>query len=129
MNLSPPAAASPDKAAVILSRAQRAHYRLSWQERLTRNARVSTSGQVTIRRFGVPESFATSLGLATASHHLDNWWVPSSRRSLLLRVEPHGLSSWLFLNSCSLPPFFLSVLLFLSSLAGQASGFEQLSLL
>jgi hypothetical protein len=62
----PAAAASPCKAEVILSRAQRAHYRLSWQERLARNARVSTSGQVTIRLFGVPESFATSLGLATA---------------------------------------------------------------
>ena len=60
------AVASPGKAEVILSRAQRAHYRLSWQERLARNARVSTAGQVTIRLFGVPESFATSLGLATA---------------------------------------------------------------
>ncbi len=60
------AIASPGNAEVILSRAQRAHYRLSWQERLARNARVSTAGQVTIRLFGVPESFATSLGLATA---------------------------------------------------------------
>src|SRR6266702_4547075 len=48
---------------------------------------------------------------------------------MLLREEPHGLFSWLFLNSCSLPPFFLSVLLFLPSLADWASGFEQLSLL
>ncbi len=66
VSLLPPAAASSSKADVILSRPQRAHYRLSWQERLARNARVSTSGQVTIRLFGVPESFATSLGLATA---------------------------------------------------------------
>src|SRR5213076_2490784 len=66
VSLLPPAAASSGKADVILSRPQRAHYRLSWQERLARNARVSTSGQVTIRLFGVPESFATSLGLATA---------------------------------------------------------------
>jgi hypothetical protein len=49
-----------------LSRAQRAHTRLSWQERLTRNARISTSEQVTIRLFGVPEAVAASLGLATA---------------------------------------------------------------
>jgi hypothetical protein len=49
-----------------LSRAQRAHYRLSWEERLARNARVSTSGQVTIRLFGVPETFAASLALAMA---------------------------------------------------------------
>jgi hypothetical protein len=66
VSLLPPAAASSSKANMILSRPQRAHYRLSWQERLARNARVSTSGQVTIRLFGVPESFATSLGLATA---------------------------------------------------------------
>ena len=45
--------------------AERAHTRLSWQERLARNARVSTSEQVTIRLFGVPEAVATSLGLAT----------------------------------------------------------------
>jgi hypothetical protein len=47
-----------------LSRAQRAHYRLTFQERLARNARVSTAGQVTIRLCGVPEAFAASLGLA-----------------------------------------------------------------
>jgi len=43
VSLLPPAAASSSKADVILSRPQRAHYRLSWQERLARNARVSTS--------------------------------------------------------------------------------------
>ena len=40
VSLSPPGAASPRKAEVILSRAQRAHYRLSWPERLVRNARA-----------------------------------------------------------------------------------------
>jgi len=49
-----------------LSRAQRAHYRLTFQERLVRNARVSTAEQVTIRLCGVPADFATSLGLAIA---------------------------------------------------------------
>jgi hypothetical protein len=49
-----------------LSRAQRAHYRLDFQERLARNVRIPTASQVTIRLFGVPEGFATSLGLATA---------------------------------------------------------------
>jgi hypothetical protein len=58
--------ASPDLAPVLLSRAQRAHYRLDFSERLARNVRVLTASQVTIRRFGVPEDFATSLGLATA---------------------------------------------------------------
>jgi hypothetical protein len=61
----PPPAASPRKGEVILSRAQRAHARLSWAERLARNARVPTASQMTIRLFGVPEGFATSLGLAT----------------------------------------------------------------
>jgi hypothetical protein len=51
---------------VPLSRALRAHYRLSWAERLARNARSPSTGWVTIRLFGVPEDFATSLGLATA---------------------------------------------------------------
>jgi len=65
VSLLPPAAALPRTEEVILSRAQRAHSRLSWAERFARNARVPTASQVTIRLFGVPESFATSLGLAT----------------------------------------------------------------
>jgi hypothetical protein len=51
---------------VILSRAQRAHFRLCWQERLAHNARQEASSQVTIELFGIPENFAASLGLATA---------------------------------------------------------------
>ena len=51
VSLLPPAAASPRKAEVILSRAQRAHSRLSWAERFARNARVPTASQVTIRLF------------------------------------------------------------------------------
>jgi hypothetical protein len=47
----------------VLSRAQRAHTRLSWGERLTRNARRDTSSQVTIKLFGVKSGFATWLGL------------------------------------------------------------------
>lgn len=65
VSLSPPAAASPPLTDVILSRAQRARYRLAWHERLARNARASTTGPVTIRLFGVPAAFAASLGLAT----------------------------------------------------------------
>jgi hypothetical protein len=66
VSLPSPAVVPPGKAEVILSRAQRAHSRLSWQERLARNARVSTTGQVMIRLFGVPQRFAAFLGLATA---------------------------------------------------------------
>jgi hypothetical protein len=58
--------ASPALAPAPLSRAQRAHYRLDFQERLARNARVPTASQVTIRLFGGTFGFATSLGLATA---------------------------------------------------------------
>ncbi len=65
MSLSPPAA-SPSIAEIILSRAQRAHSRLAWEERLTRNARPSTAAHVMSKLFGVPAAFATSLGLATA---------------------------------------------------------------
>jgi hypothetical protein len=66
VSLPPPAAALTRKVDVILSRAQRAHFRLSWAERLARNARAPTAGQVTIKLFGIPEIFAASLGLATA---------------------------------------------------------------
>src|SRR2546421_660556 len=66
VSLLPPAAASSRNAEVILSRAQRAHARLSWAERLARNARPSTAGQLTMKLFGIPERFAASLGLATA---------------------------------------------------------------
>jgi hypothetical protein len=58
--------ATPAVTPAPLSRAERAHYRLTWAQRLARNARPETSGRVTIRLFGVPERFATSLGLATA---------------------------------------------------------------
>ena len=49
---------------VILSRAQRAHFRLSWDERLTRNMRAPAQRQVSIKLFGVPEQFAGFLGLS-----------------------------------------------------------------
>jgi hypothetical protein len=58
--------AEPHAPEVILSRAQRAHYRLSWEARLTRNARASTSERPTIKLFGVPASFATFLALPMA---------------------------------------------------------------
>ncbi len=46
-----------------LSRAERAHTRLAWAERLARNARPETSGRVTIKLFGIPQAFAAQLGL------------------------------------------------------------------
>ena len=54
--------ASPTGTPVPLSRAERAHYRLTWAERLARNARPSTAGSITIKLFGLPASVAASLG-------------------------------------------------------------------
>ncbi|SRR6266851_853040 len=47
----------------LLSRAQRAHYRLSWKERLARNARSSTAPSIKVTVFGLPNAFAAFLGL------------------------------------------------------------------
>ncbi len=47
-----------------LSRAQRAHYRLSFAERLARNARASSASRPSITLFGVPETFSAFLGLS-----------------------------------------------------------------
>jgi hypothetical protein len=58
--------ATPTVTSAPLSRAERAHARLTWAQRLARNARPDLAGRVTIRLFGVPERFAASLGLATA---------------------------------------------------------------
>jgi hypothetical protein len=57
----PPTVTSP--AEVILSRAQRAHMRLSWETRLARNARRGAAGQLTLTLFGVPNDFGRQLGL------------------------------------------------------------------
>ncbi len=59
--LHPPPVPSPP----ILSRAQRAHYRLSFAERLARNARAPTAGRITIQIFGMPDAFSAFLGLPT----------------------------------------------------------------
>ena len=59
----PPSQGSPAPPPVILSRAQRAHFRLLWAERLTRNAYVPANGQVSIKLCGVPDQFADFLGL------------------------------------------------------------------
>lgn len=47
---------------VILTRAQRAHWRLSWQQRLARNARPSDASLLAVTLHGLPVLFAQSLG-------------------------------------------------------------------
>lgn len=59
----PPAQSPPIQ---LISRAERAHYRLSWAERLARNARPKTAPGVSIKLFGIPDAFAMSLGLRIA---------------------------------------------------------------
>ncbi|GAC1645595.1 MAG: hypothetical protein NVS4B9_37650 [Ktedonobacteraceae bacterium] len=55
---------TPTVSPAPLSRAQRAHYRLSWAERLARNDRGCSAPCVKIRLFGVPSVFASFLGLS-----------------------------------------------------------------
>ena len=66
VSVSPTPPSSPIPADVILSRAQRAHVRLSWETRLARNTHPLTEGLMRIKLFGVPEYLTTSLGLAKA---------------------------------------------------------------
>jgi hypothetical protein len=60
-------ARSPDQAPPppVLSRAKLTHMRLSWEERLARNEKTQASGRVSLTLFGIPEAFATRLGLTT----------------------------------------------------------------
>jgi hypothetical protein len=68
---------APPAVPVPLSRAARAHTRLSWETRLARNARNAESGQVTITLFGVSPTFATFLGLTRVEeHHRDACLCP-----------------------------------------------------
>ena len=57
---------TPTVSPQILSRAKRAHSRLSWEERLARNARTHQAERITLTLFGIPERVATFLGLAAA---------------------------------------------------------------
>jgi hypothetical protein len=53
----------PEPVPMPLSRAARAHFRLSWQTRLARNARSGMEGCVSITLFGISAAFAAFLGL------------------------------------------------------------------
>jgi len=61
-----PTTASPSAVPVPLSRAERAHTRLSWEQRFIRNAHPQTGEYLTITLFGVPRPLATWIGLAGA---------------------------------------------------------------
>src|SRR6266700_1475444 len=68
VEVSLPQALPPEKAeqTCVLTRAQRAHYRLDRQSRLLRNARSPEVAPPTMTLHGVPDHFALFLGLRTA---------------------------------------------------------------
>jgi len=51
--------AQPSK---VQTRAQRAHWRLSWDERMARHARLATDCPLEVTIYGLPAAFAQSLG-------------------------------------------------------------------
>jgi hypothetical protein len=63
-----PAASLPEDVSTSLpmTRQQRAHWRMSWVQRLSRNAVKPSRPLISIHLFGIPTAFATSVGLAAA---------------------------------------------------------------
>lgn len=57
-----PSDPSQDLPSSLLTRSQRAHWRCSWEQRLSRNARPASSSPVTITLHGLPVAFAQSYG-------------------------------------------------------------------
>jgi hypothetical protein len=47
----------------VHTKAQRAHYRLSWLQRMARNARLSSAFPLEVTIHGLPVAFAQSIGL------------------------------------------------------------------
>jgi hypothetical protein len=67
MTMTPASSGSQDASGpVVLTRKQRAHWRLSWAERLSRNASSPLSPSVHLQLFGIPTDFALLLGLPAA---------------------------------------------------------------
>ena len=66
VQIEPPLSRTSASSPPTISRAERAHYRLSWEERLARNARTEAAERITLTLFGIPDRLATFLGLATA---------------------------------------------------------------
>ena len=61
-----PPVTSPPSTPSLLSRAERAHWRLNWLQRFTRNARRSPASPVEITIYGLSTEFAQELGLRVA---------------------------------------------------------------
>jgi hypothetical protein len=68
ITMTPASSGSQDASGpVVLTRKQRAHWRLSWAERLSRNASSPLSPSVHLLLFGIPTDFALLLGLPAAA--------------------------------------------------------------
>jgi hypothetical protein len=48
----------------VITRAERVHWRLTWHQRLVRNARSSTASPVTLTLYSLPLTFAHRSGFA-----------------------------------------------------------------
>ncbi|HEU5377584.1 MAG TPA: hypothetical protein VFV38_19345 [Ktedonobacteraceae bacterium] len=66
IHMGPALPPTPTASPPTISRAQRAHSRLSWDERLARNTHKMQAGQLMLKLFGIPEAAALWLGLASA---------------------------------------------------------------
>jgi hypothetical protein len=51
----------------VFTRAQRAHWRLTWDERFARNARPSTASPLEVTIHGLPATFAQVFGFGLAN--------------------------------------------------------------
>jgi Transposase DDE domain len=61
-----PSLSPPEDVSLPLTRSERAHWRMSWAQRLARNAASPLTPSVQIHLFGIPTAFATTVGLAAA---------------------------------------------------------------
>ncbi|HEX3643771.1 MAG TPA: hypothetical protein VHV10_20980, partial [Ktedonobacteraceae bacterium] len=60
--IAPPLDPSQELTPQVFTRSQRAHWRLSWELRLSRNARPASSPPVTVTLHGLPTAFAQIYG-------------------------------------------------------------------
>jgi hypothetical protein len=51
----------------VITRAERAHWRLTWDQRLARNARPATAPLLTLTIHGLPATFATVYGFGLSA--------------------------------------------------------------
>ncbi len=60
----------------VFTRAQRAHWRFSWDQRLARNARPSDAPSLTVTLHGLPPPLSTPSVLLSPRHHISEGHTP-----------------------------------------------------